>query len=452
MAKVRIGFSTAFELENELVGIGTDNPNNTLQALGNIQSSDAKAIGVTTLTAYQGFVDTKLSLQGSVGAKQGTTSGEIIVEGTINVSSGTTFTSGPENLTVTDSFTLPGISDDVPSAGTTRFNEDTASLEFYNGSEWKAVNSYVDMGNRGRALVAGGENGPSGTDYSFIEYTETSTLGNTQDFGDLTSTSMQNPMGLSNSIRALFGGGSSVNIINYVTVASTGNGIDFGDLTSARPRGSALSSSTRGIFVGGNPGVNILDYVEIMTLGDAIDFGDMSFDGQGPSSTASPTRGIITNGFDSEANIDSITIASKGNGADFGKDLFYGGYGCTGGASTGTRGVWMGGYTTNTSQSPQLKRRTTLIRGVEFASGGQAVGYGDMLSRSDAVYCSAAGTTIRGLCFGGFDPDISNDLSTNTIQYMNIRSGGDAIDFGDMALPRYSIGSACDSHGGLGGY
>ena len=53
MAKVRIGIATAFELENELVGIGTDNPTNTLQALGNIQSSDAKAIGVSTLTTYQ---------------------------------------------------------------------------------------------------------------------------------------------------------------------------------------------------------------------------------------------------------------------------------------------------------------------------------------------------------------------------------------------------------------
>ena len=50
MAKVRIGFSTEFELENELVGIGTDNPTNTLQALGNIQASDAKVIGITTLT------------------------------------------------------------------------------------------------------------------------------------------------------------------------------------------------------------------------------------------------------------------------------------------------------------------------------------------------------------------------------------------------------------------
>ena len=66
MAKVRIGFSTQFELENELVGIGTDNPTNTLQALGNIHSSNAKAIGVSTLTTFDGFVDTKASILSAI--------------------------------------------------------------------------------------------------------------------------------------------------------------------------------------------------------------------------------------------------------------------------------------------------------------------------------------------------------------------------------------------------
>ena len=41
----------------------------------------------------QGFVDTKLNLQGSAGVKQGTTSGEIIIEGNVNVSTGTIFVS-----------------------------------------------------------------------------------------------------------------------------------------------------------------------------------------------------------------------------------------------------------------------------------------------------------------------------------------------------------------------
>ena len=55
MAKVRIGFSTQFELENELVGIGTDNPTNTLQALGNIHATNTKAIGVSTFAAFDGL-------------------------------------------------------------------------------------------------------------------------------------------------------------------------------------------------------------------------------------------------------------------------------------------------------------------------------------------------------------------------------------------------------------
>ena len=156
MAKVRIGFSTAFELENELVGIGTDNPTNTLQALGNIHATNTKAVGVSTFTTFDGFVDTKAAISGAGGSKSGSISDEIIIEGSVTVSSGTTFTSGPENLTVTDSFTLPGISGDKPSVGATRFNENLAALEFYTGVEWRALNSRVDMGSGGRAIWAGG--------------------------------------------------------------------------------------------------------------------------------------------------------------------------------------------------------------------------------------------------------------------------------------------------------
>ena len=183
MAKVRIGFSTAFELENELVGIGTDNPTNTLQALGNIKSTDAKVVGVSTFTTFDGFTDTKLSLEGSAGAKQHTTSGEIIIEGEVTVSSGTTFTSGPENLTVTDNFTLPGISEDDPSVGTTRFNENLGALEFYTGVEWRAVNYRIGGTSSGRGLLQGGYNPGRVTT---VESVQIPSLGNAEGFGDLT--------------------------------------------------------------------------------------------------------------------------------------------------------------------------------------------------------------------------------------------------------------------------
>ena len=281
MAKVRIGFSTQFELENELVGIGTDNPTNTLQALGNIKSSDAKAIGVSTLTTFDGFTDNKARIEASVGAKQHTTSDEIIIEGDVTVSSGTTYTSGPENLTVTDNFTLPGISDDIPTAGTMRFNANLGALEFYTGDEWRAVNYQVDLNGGGsRGIISGGygdyQTTPQGQRKE-IQYFNTATQGNTQYFGDLTDYALPDDSA-GNNIRVVNSHGTKagiVDIIDYVTIAHMGNAIDFGNTFGDNHcRQTSVSSSTRGIWAGGKTpsAINYIEYVEIMTLGNALDF------------------------------------------------------------------------------------------------------------------------------------------------------------------------------------
>ena len=57
----RAGFGSVFEVENEKVGIGTTgSANNTLQALGRVKSSDAKVIGVSTISTYQALTSTQL--------------------------------------------------------------------------------------------------------------------------------------------------------------------------------------------------------------------------------------------------------------------------------------------------------------------------------------------------------------------------------------------------------
>ena len=452
MAKVRIGFSTQFELENELVGIGTDNPTNTLQALGNIHAPNAKAIGVSTLTTFDGFVDTKASISGLEGSEQGSISGEIIIEGEVTVSSGTTFTSGPENLTVTDSFTLPGISEDKPSVGTTRFNENLGALEFYTGTEWRAVNSYVDSGNRSRGVCSGGWSPVPGTNSTMDVFSLTS-QGNAVSFGTLAQ-SQSEAAGASNSIRGIIAGGGPGNDthMEYYTMASGGTGIDFGNLTSGRRRLGGLSSSNRAIFVGGRlPGnTNIMDYVEIMTLGDAIDFGDMS-DGsktKGPSAVSSPTRGIITNGYGAGTGIDAITISSKGNAVVVGQDLFHGGYN-TNGASTGTRGVWAGGYT-STASSPYTMT-TTSIRGIDIASGGNATEFGNLLYKGQSTYGTGTGSHTRGFWMGGADEPNSAAAGEHIVM-MNLKSGGNAENWGDLAQGRSGCTAFSDCHGGLGGF
>ena len=144
----RAGFGTVFELEDSKVGIGTDAATHTLQALGNIRSEAATDIGISTLSTYQGFVDKEARFTtGQIDnqSQSGSTSGEIVIDGDVTVSSATTFTSGPQHLTVTDTFTLPSGDTNSralkPTAGSLRFNQDFATLEFYTGNNWATVNA-----------------------------------------------------------------------------------------------------------------------------------------------------------------------------------------------------------------------------------------------------------------------------------------------------------------------
>ena len=116
-----------------------------------------------------------------------------------------------------------------------------------------------------------------------IDFVTIATLGNAQDFGDLT-TAKRAPSGSSNATRGIFAGGREspspnnfLNDIDYITIASAGNSVSFGDLTTTRSSVTSCSSSTRGVFAGGyNPTrVNTIEYVEFATEGNAVDFGDL---------------------------------------------------------------------------------------------------------------------------------------------------------------------------------
>ena len=447
MAKVRIGFSTHFEIENELAGIGTDNPTNTKQVLGNIHATNTKAVGVSTLTTFDGFVDTKASISGLEGSEQGSLSGEIIIEGSATVSAGATFSSGPENLTVTDSFTLPGISDDKPTEGTTRFNENLGALEFYTGVEWKAVNYRVDMGNAGRGVFQGGREGPN--PFTLIEYMNISSLGNATNFGESTINGIH-PRGMSSSIRGLFAGGYAPTpgtIIEYITIASEGNGIDFGDLSEDLAAMATMSSSTRGIVAGGDPGpasTNLIEYVQINTLGNTQDFGDLSQATMRCSGGMNSTRGLILGGNSSAGyggNMKSnfITMASKGNGTEFGTMSHDRGYQAN--VSNSVRTLSGGGY--HNSISGGLK----IIDSIITASLGNAIPFGDLITGRYAL--SATANQTRAVFVGGTDGTTDN---WNVMEFVNFTTSGNAQDFGDLTAGRYGMSGLSDSHGGLGGF
>jgi len=475
MAKVRIGFSTQFELENEKVGIGTDSALATLHATGDIIADGFDlGGGITTVTTYDGFIEKDASIsESSIGldSKSHALSGEIIIEGDVTVSSGTTFTSGPENLTVTDNFTLPGISDDKPTLGTIRFNENLGAIQVFVGGpeeppitgaggsdspyfpRWKTVNSYVDMGGRGRCLAMGG-NYSSSNVTSIVHSIELGTLGNSIDFGNLDQAISQSGGG-GNSIRAMTFGGSSpggnVDYIQYGTIASAGNFADFGNLSSQRQTVAAVSTSTRAVATAGATSgdtvQNILEFVEIATTGDYKDFGDLITKRRASGALGSPVRGVVVAGCTPTifGNIEFFCPQSKGSAANWGEmDVSRSPYAF----SNSVRGIIAGGIH---SFSPNTRRN-----GIDYliiASAGTNVSdFGDLTSKRDAGGSNGHSCNqTRGLICGGYSNIGNADI--NTIDYITIETAGNAQDFGDMSASSWGyIANTTDSHGGLGGF
>jgi len=352
-------------------------------------------------------------------------------------------------LTATNKFTLPGMSGSRPIEGVTRFNSNLAALEFYTGTEWRAVNSYVDSGNMGRGVWMGGNTptapgSASGFDDN-IEFINLNTSGIFQDFGDLVIES-RHTVAMSSRTRGLVKHGydsptGSVNVIDYITIASAGNAIDFGDATYAAWGNAALASSTRGLIAGGTGALNTINYVTISTIGNALDFGDLSTPMRHTIGYASPTRGIVGTGDDGSSGMlsrfDSITIASSGGGTDFG-DICYGARAVSACSNT-TRGVWMGGY----RNTPQGGLVITEIDNTTIASGGQAIQFGTLpTARSHA---RSASTNIRAVSGGG-------NGSIKNVDSIEFASGGSTVAFSELNIGRSSPGALSDSHGGLGGF
>ena len=154
-----------------------------------------------------------------------------------------------------------------------------------------------------RGIFAGnrGANpGSPGVNTNNIEYVTLMSIGNAQDFGDLSEIRIQSNGSMTSSTRMVMQGGinpSAVNTMDYITMASTGDAIDFGDVsTTVREISSSTSSPTRGVFNTGSEGGgttnNAIEYVTISTLGNSQDFGDLT-SARGVAGSVSDSHGGI---------------------------------------------------------------------------------------------------------------------------------------------------------------
>ena len=224
--------------------------------------------------------------------------------------------------------------------GTLRFNTDHGSLEVYRGDTigWEHIErregqylggalgpTYAgsNTGTGTRALSMGGQVFPA--DINKIDFVTIPTLGDAQDFGDLSETRTQSG-GLGSRVRGFCCGGLDSpsnyrNTIDSHEFDSTGTFIDFGNLTATARLLAAFSSSTRGVTAGGNPRNDVIDYFTMATTGNALDFGDLNhISMNGAAVCASNTRAIAGGGFDGgiQPELDYVQIMTLGNAKDFG--------------------------------------------------------------------------------------------------------------------------------------
>ena len=367
---------------------------------------------------------------------------------------------GPDLVGVT-TFTSPYYF--VPPSGTTaqrpsnavpgqlRFNTDIGRLEVWRGDHWATIlgespnlgnqlvtNSAGGTGTRG--VIVGGYGGSPAAAKDTIDYLSISTLGNTQNFGDISGGTRYRTGCAASRTRGVFAGGNPETAdIHFITIASTGNSTDYSNLTDSKAATSGCSNQTRALFAGGFHSPSHTDVIDALTMAssaNAIDFGNLSVSRDRVGSIASSTRAVFGNGLNAPATefntIDYVTISTTGNAQDFG-DTTQARWSSRA-ASNSTRGMWGGGYT------PTMYN---IIDFVTIASTGNAQDFGDLNTAKGGCFSMASST--RALFGGGETP-----TPQDAIDYVEIATTGNGVDFGDISSSTKTLGGGLSNgHGGL---
>ena len=336
-----------------------------------------------------------------------------------------------------------------PPPGMLRFNTDIGRLEVWRNDHWATIlgespnlgdqnNTNSTRGTGTRGVFAGGYS-PGET--NIIDYVTIETLGDAQDFGDLTAET-EYPGGTSDRTRGLTLGGQTgsdaINTVSFVTIASTGNASDFGDLLNALRQKGALANSTRAIAVGGCPtsgsfdANTVMDYFTIQSTGNGVDFGNLSAKTNYGNPTASSVRGLFSgvsnpNGSVTTNAISYVTISTTGDTQDFG-DLNFAGSG--------------GGGLSNSTRSVIARDNNTALDFITIATTGNALDFGSLTGNARYNTDAAVSSSTRGLFMVGAPVG-------NTINQIEILSTGDAIDFGDLTRSPGGDAGFSNGHGGL---
>ena len=352
-----------------------------------------------------------------------------------------------------------------PQKGTLRFNTDIGSLEFFRGDTigWESIDRVSpnlgggtgsNLGTGARGIFAGGHTGPTGPGYTNeMDFLTISTLGNTQDFGDLSAARGNGVGGMASRTRGIVWGGIPAGTqIDKVTIASAGTGAaSFGTANLYTEGGFGCSNNIRAIQGGGfdrpnsNAQAGTLQYITIASEGASVTFGGLltpSTDQRAiyGGSFASTTRGIWGGGDSVGVNniniMSYVTIMTTGNSVDFG-DMDTGAYN-TCASSNSTRGLFFGG--TNPTPAGHLNK----IQYSTIATLGNTIDFGDLVFTGASYFTGGqtCASSTRAIASGG------NGGGTNIQEYVQIATTGNALDVGDCSV-KFNGAGFSNGHGGL---
>ena len=497
MAKLRIGIGSDFRLKDQKLGLGKNNPQERLDVAGVAKGQDLKVTGISSLTAYEGFLraDHQIAENTTLSSDQGpvsSLSGEIIVGTgqTVTVSKVEDEFANANDGTVWSAYlsnSAGGFQAAYPASqafnGKISATETSRSVNSQITSTWTppkeiTYSSSVEVWtyyagsvslNGGTAITVNNDQSwrkigsGSGT---LTSITFSSNSGNSVYIagiaidGEILVDGFSTPVDKGGSA-----GGSEIEclkVYNTFTPPSGGTNerpyapkpgelyynydlktIEFHDGHDWRQVDNTTRSG-RSLFAGGrgDPGSgSSIDYTQVYsmqvnTLGSVVDFGDLTLNQRyGGAGCSNSTRGIVGGGWQSPVQNFEIEYFTLASGGN-GIDWGQnnaGGWGSQG-ASSSTRGLNAGGgYPT----------ATATIESIFFSTVGTKEDFGDISAirfRGDR----ACNSTVRGVFSGGYNPSL-----VSTMDAKDLHSTADTLEFGDLGRVHIGLSAASDSTRGV---
>jgi hypothetical protein len=192
--------------------------------------------------------------------------------------------------------------------------------------------------------------------------------------------------------------------------------------------------SGRVVYAGGNnAGVNpytITDivFLQATTKGNALDFGVLTQATRNKGAGSNGTRGVFAAGASPNNTtntnvIEYVTIQSKGNSIDFG--VVTAARRNVAGTSSSTRMLIAGGY----SGSSPTPSTVNTVDYIEMHTLGDALDFGD-LSMLSPQYAGGTMSPVRAVYFGG---TATNVPKSEKIDFFNFASKGNSVTFGVLS-------------------